>query len=317
MSHSSGCRKVVVDEMLPEVMGWFVQLTDVEFYTGLILILMIETFYQMFINAIMGLVIFKEDSEEFFWTDKISIASLILFWLTLSSFMIVTIWFTRIVMKKAREQESFENTPAGSFRLPTRMLTINTSKLRRLKQTWQVVKLKISVCFRAIVNLIRRIKKTKDLEAKIKQAFMRAIDSERKLSAFYFPFFIARRILLSFVALFLQDYPWCQMYIFLLMSLLWFYFIYKVHPQTEEKVWYFELANEVAVMWIFCICLMQLAVQDSAQGRVYIGYVLQPTLLIQLFVNIVTISQVKILYIVKWFKWKIRVARYKAALKIA
>lgn len=70
-------------------------------------------------------------------------------------------------------------------------------------------------------------------------------------------------------------------------------------------------------MWVFMICVMQLSVQNSAWARVYIGYVLQPTLIIQLVVNIVTISQVKILYIMKWFKWKIKVARYKAALKIA
>lgn len=231
MAHSSGCRKVVVDEMLPEVMGWFVQLTDIEFYTGLMLLLLLETFYQMFINAIMGLVIFREDQDSFFWTDKISIASLILFWVTLASFMAVTVWFTRIVMKKAREHEPSFDTPSGSFRLPRRMLSINnSSKLKRLKQTWQLVKLKAEVCIRKIVSLFRRNKKTRDLEAKIKQAFMRAIDSERHQAEFYFPFFIARRIVLSFVALFLMDYPWCQMYIFLLLSMLWFYFIFKVHP---------------------------------------------------------------------------------------
>ena len=81
---------------------------------------------------------------------------------------------------------------------------------------------------------------------------MRAIEGERNNASYYFPIFITRRILLSFLALYLGQYPWLQMHVFLLLSWFWLGYITMVKPFQKEFVWYFELFNEIFVL-IVCL----------------------------------------------------------------
>lgn len=97
-SHYSGCRTVVVEEMIPEFMGWFVSMTDLELFTGLTMILLIETFYEMFLNSIMGLEVFIDyPAISLNLFDWFSISCNLLFVLFIVVFLMTTLWFTKTV----------------------------------------------------------------------------------------------------------------------------------------------------------------------------------------------------------------------------
>ena len=87
--------------MIPECMGWFIRLTDMELVVGLAIILFIETFYEVFLNAIMGLnLLLDVPAITFTFNDWLSVAANILFWIGIVNFLLTTAWFANSVRVK-------------------------------------------------------------------------------------------------------------------------------------------------------------------------------------------------------------------------
>jgi hypothetical protein len=82
-------------------MGWFIKATNLDLWLGLSLIIMIETFYEIFLASIIGLTIFiKVPAISYLDEDWISIAINCLFWLFIMVFLMTTMWFTISVHKE-------------------------------------------------------------------------------------------------------------------------------------------------------------------------------------------------------------------------
>lgn len=100
VSNYSGARQIVFDQMNLNLMGWFVKLTNARLWLMLALILMIETFYEVFLVSIVGLKTFTViPSVVFNRSDWFAIASNFLWWVLLLTFLLTTLWFTLKIRK--------------------------------------------------------------------------------------------------------------------------------------------------------------------------------------------------------------------------
>ena len=76
-------------------MGWFVRLTSIEWWLSITILLMIETFYEVFLTSILGLnTLVQVPGIALKLQDRFSVALNFLFWLFILSFLSCTLWFT-------------------------------------------------------------------------------------------------------------------------------------------------------------------------------------------------------------------------------
>jgi hypothetical protein len=95
VSHYSGARATVIDEMKENLMGWFVKLTRVDFWLSLAILLMIETFYEVFLASIVGMkTLMTVPVIAMTWMDWLSIVLNFVFICFIIAFLLATVWFT-------------------------------------------------------------------------------------------------------------------------------------------------------------------------------------------------------------------------------
>jgi len=92
------------------------------------------------------------------------------------------------------------------------------------------------------------------LKEKSKELFV-ALKDESIWSKFYHLIFVARRLLLVIIALFMQDTPVVQTTLCILLSLFTLVFLLAIRPYEEASGTNFDIFNEIAVY--FCCCLTQ------------------------------------------------------------
>lgn len=103
VSHYSGVRESVRTEMNQQLMGWFVKMTNIDVFVSFAMILMIETFYEVFLNAWIGLtILFKVPAVALKYQDWISISSNVLVWFFITGFLFTTLWYTYTVRMEQR-----------------------------------------------------------------------------------------------------------------------------------------------------------------------------------------------------------------------
>jgi hypothetical protein len=84
-----------------QLMGWFINITNIDLWISLTILVMIETFYEVFLASIIGLTILVEvPSMAINYLDWFSIACNVAFWGFLISFLLATVWFTNSVRKQ-------------------------------------------------------------------------------------------------------------------------------------------------------------------------------------------------------------------------
>lgn len=214
-AHFSGCREVVLNEMIPECMGWFIRLTDIKLVVGLAIILFIETFYEVFLNSIMGLnLLINVPAITFNFFDWFSVAANVFFCIGIINFLLTTAWFANTTYKHELETSTVDSSimsPARSYRMDRVIVKVEpdvAEKINKMKKCWQKVKLFCQLWALKLRLLVKPDSTHKVFTKKLKTSFLRSIEGERKNASYYFPIFIARRILLSVLALYLGPYPW-------------------------------------------------------------------------------------------------------------
>lgn len=100
-AHFSGAREQVATQMNLQMMGWFIKMSNIDLWLGLTIILMIETFYEVFLGSIIGLTILvKVPAIAYLYQDWISIACNMAFIMFIGAFLLATVWFTDSVRKE-------------------------------------------------------------------------------------------------------------------------------------------------------------------------------------------------------------------------
>ena len=82
-------------------MGWYIKLTQIDLWLSLSMLLMIETFYEVFLNSIMGLtILFNYPAIALKFLDWLSITVNFMFWVFIFAFLSATIWFANSIRKE-------------------------------------------------------------------------------------------------------------------------------------------------------------------------------------------------------------------------
>lgn len=117
-AHFSGARETVQTQMNLNIMGWYIKLTQVDLWLSLSMLLMIETFYEVFLNSVMGLtILFNYPAIALKALDWLSLMLNMLFWVFIFAFLAATVWFTKTVRKEIlvhSQEQSINVTVTGS-----------------------------------------------------------------------------------------------------------------------------------------------------------------------------------------------------------
>ena len=98
------------------LMGWFIKVTDLDVWLKISMLLMIETFYEVFLCAIIGLKSLVDiPAVSFLFLDWISVAFNFFFWFLLFVFLCAILWFiTTLVKNKVRGKRRLKKSLSSS-----------------------------------------------------------------------------------------------------------------------------------------------------------------------------------------------------------
>ena len=167
------------------LMGWFLKVTDIDVWLKISMLLMIETFYGVFLCAIIGLKSLVDiPAVSFLFLDWVSVAFNFFFWFLLFVFLCVILWFIEtLVNKKERVKRRLKKSLSSSVsselavRAPTfyeyiQQLNDVTKRISK----WCTQKIK------TIQSLVQPDSSMKFFVGELKKTFLRAIDLESRYS---------------------------------------------------------------------------------------------------------------------------------------